>query len=270
MLFAPEQLGGRNCQKRIADPERAFSHRQSARRQPRLSGTHARLPNLSAPRSGAPSGCQQLYSAHRLFHGRHTHPELLRHLYSRRAGWRRSGGRFQRLGHAKAKRGAGPGSRRPEKSGFAGYFSERLLSFDLAPYRRPGFDLRGHHARRKLDASPENQFVRHSRHTDWLRGGSRHDLCLLRLCRPHGCRDWRKRHGDRPAALLLSPALHRSEEHTSELQSRLHLVCRLLLEKKKITTHTTSVRSFTVQGSASLLRNRMEPPAWSRRRSEWY
>src|SRR5687768_18184364 len=33
----------------------------------------------------------------------------------------------------------------------------------------------------------------------------------------------------------------RSEEHTSELQSRLHLVCRLLLEKKKkkkkITTH---------------------------------
>src|SRR2546422_7318403 len=28
-------------------------------------------------------------------------------------------------------------------------------------------------------------------------------------------------------------ALVRSEEHTSELQSRLHLVCRLLLEKKK-------------------------------------
>src|SRR2546422_10878879 len=30
----------------------------------------------------------------------------------------------------------------------------------------------------------------------------------------------------------------RSEEHTSELQSRLHLVCRLLLEKKKPLTHT--------------------------------
>src|SRR2546429_1785277 len=28
-------------------------------------------------------------------------------------------------------------------------------------------------------------------------------------------------------------SIHRSEEHTSELQSRLHLVCRLLLEKKK-------------------------------------
>src|SRR2546429_1777741 len=31
----------------------------------------------------------------------------------------------------------------------------------------------------------------------------------------------------------------RSEEHTSELQSRLHLVCRLLLEKKKIKTWRT-------------------------------
>src|SRR5260370_10622907 len=30
-----------------------------------------------------------------------------------------------------------------------------------------------------------------------------------------------------------SPALWRSEEHTSELQSHLNLVCRLLLEKKK-------------------------------------
>src|SRR4030043_1614093 len=29
------------------------------------------------------------------------------------------------------------------------------------------------------------------------------------------------------------PSVSRSEEHTSELQSRLHLVCRLLLEKKK-------------------------------------
>src|SRR2546422_7346180 len=35
----------------------------------------------------------------------------------------------------------------------------------------------------------------------------------------------------------------RSEEHTSELQSRLHLVCRLLLEKKKTKKRqTTAVR----------------------------
>src|SRR5687768_18406385 len=36
--------------------------------------------------------------------------------------------------------------------------------------------------------------------------------------------------------------VYRSEEHTSELQSRLHLVCRLLLEKKKkhsITVHNS-------------------------------
>src|SRR3989449_6303138 len=35
---------------------------------------------------------------------------------------------------------------------------------------------------------------------------------------------------------LLQLAKSRSEEHTSELQSRLHLVCRLLLEKKKNNT----------------------------------
>src|SRR2546422_4646221 len=34
-------------------------------------------------------------------------------------------------------------------------------------------------------------------------------------------------------AVLAPMAGFRSEEHTSELQSRLHLVCRLLLEKKK-------------------------------------
>src|SRR3712207_8315641 len=32
----------------------------------------------------------------------------------------------------------------------------------------------------------------------------------------------------------VADVLHRSEEHTSELQSRQYLVCRLLLEKKKI------------------------------------
>src|SRR2546422_1796346 len=36
-----------------------------------------------------------------------------------------------------------------------------------------------------------------------------------------------------PSRLYQNPRNKRSEEHTSELQSRLHLVCRLLLEKKK-------------------------------------
>src|SRR5690348_17569456 len=40
----------------------------------------------------------------------------------------------------------------------------------------------------------------------------------------------------------------RSEEHTSELQSPVHLVCRLLLEKKKKTkNHNTSEKSHACQ-----------------------
>src|SRR2546429_5180379 len=46
----------------------------------------------------------------------------------------------------------------------------------------------------------------------------------------------------------------RSEEHTSELQSRLHLVCRLLLEKKK-TNHGTS---YTGRTNSSCLRFRRQ------------
>src|SRR2546429_909940 len=37
--------------------------------------------------------------------------------------------------------------------------------------------------------------------------------------------------------------MRRSEEHTSELQSRLHLVCRLLLEKKKTNIINSPIRS---------------------------
>src|SRR3712207_6947803 len=46
-------------------------------------------------------------------------------------------------------------------------------------------------------------------------GGIRTQSCLSACCSPYECRTWR------------------SEEHTSELQSRQYLVCRLLLEKKK-------------------------------------
>src|SRR2546422_7035464 len=52
------------------------------------------------------------------------------------------------------------------------------------------------------------------------------------------------KHGENDAAMASLRRAHeldpknfeatRSEEHTSELQSRLHLVCRLLLEKKKM------------------------------------
>src|SRR5687768_17787651 len=53
------------------------------------------------------------------------------------------------------------------------------------------------------------------------RGGRRHAL-------PRRDRRARSTHAGEAAARAA-----RSEEHTSELQSRLHLVCRLLLEKKK-------------------------------------
>src|SRR2546422_6565026 len=39
--------------------------------------------------------------------------------------------------------------------------------------------------------------------------------------------------GEPPLEHFFNGLARRSEEHTSELQSRLHLVCRLLLEKKK-------------------------------------
>src|SRR5260370_22568218 len=56
------------------------------------------------------------------------------------------------------------------------------------------------------------------------------------------------RHGVDPECLLFpggNPKI-RSEEHTSELQSHLNLVCRLLLEKKKIMISKTSRWSHEV------------------------
>src|SRR5258708_18100854 len=59
----------------------------------------------------------------------------------------------------------------------------------------------------------------------------------------------RERQGERRIAVALGelarkqrPAVRRSEEHTSELQSPDHLVCRLLLEKKKKNNAENSVR----------------------------
>src|SRR5256884_3919995 len=53
-----------------------------------------------------------------------------------------------------------------------------------------------------------------------------------------GCSTSCKRATSRSKAIRCVCRWTRSEEHTSELQSRLHLVCRLLLEKKK-KNHTT-------------------------------
>src|SRR2546422_6371188 len=57
-----------------------------------------------------------------------------------------------------------------------------------------------------------------------------------------------------PAASTTASSTPRSEEHTSELQSRLHLVCRLLLEKKKNFIHNL----HTKKNSYISLKGRIE------------
>src|SRR2546429_6172452 len=65
---------------------------------------------------------------------------------------------------------------------------------------------------------------------------------LFRSCRGsahlHAIFDRRQEGGSSPRIL------GRSEEHTSELQSRLHLVCRLLLEKKNSTLVIPYIRTI--------------------------
>src|SRR5256884_1315232 len=53
---------------------------------------------------------------------------------------------------------------------------------------------------------------------------NQHDACVRKNRRRAGL--------DHPGVKLAGTLCQRSEEHTSELQSRLHLVCRPLLEKK--------------------------------------
>src|SRR3989440_4569454 len=59
-------------------------------------------------------------------------------------------------------------------------------------------------------------------------------------------RHWWSRAGSSAASTW-----RRSEEHTSELQSRSDLVCRLLLEKKKMARACISVLAWTLQGVLS-------------------
>src|SRR2546422_5718576 len=62
--------------------------------------------------------------------------------------------------------------------------------------------------------------------------------------RPRPCGPRRSRSATRRTSSP-SRGSTRSEEHTSELQSRLHLVCRLLLEKKKKETYETEPNAPT-------------------------
>src|SRR2546422_1222578 len=56
---------------------------------------------------------------------------------------------------------------------------------------------------------------------------------------------------------LFRVVFFRSEEHTSELQSRLHLVCRLLLEKKK---KITLIRASNSRWAATSTSTQTTPP----------
>src|SRR5690625_6162235 len=95
----------------------------------------------------------------------------------------------------------------------------------LAP-RLPGLAVLHHRGRRsgRRYAIPINVFVRGERYlfaltygpgTDWLKNVQTAGRCTI---------------------------THRSEEHTSELQSRCHIVCRRLLEKNNDTTSNKSTR----------------------------
>src|SRR2546422_8517333 len=54
---------------------------------------------------------------------------------------------------------------------------------------------------------------------------------------PSSCSSADRRAGSQITQPAWTSSTTRSEEHTSELQSRLHLVCRLLLEKKNRNRH---------------------------------
>src|SRR5437870_7953092 len=64
---------------------------------------------------------------------------------------------------------------------------------------------------------------------------------------PHRRRAGSRAHPARRADRRAHGRALRSEEHTSELQSRGHLVCRLLLEKKKNSSHLTILSSHTIR-----------------------
>src|SRR2546422_6677758 len=86
--------------------------------------------------------------------------------------------------------------------------------------------LRARRARRPFFRRPSSAESRRGLRPPQVASGSRGRVGLLLQTASwlRRAKDWHS-----PA---FSPPLPRSEEHTSELQSRLHLVCRLLLEKK--------------------------------------
>src|SRR5438876_8211124 len=71
-------------------------------------------------------------------------------------------------------------------------------------------------------------------------------ICPFVASNPLSCRD-----AELTCDHFALTVLPRSEEHTSELQSPVHLVCRLLLEKKK-RCHMYSFSNLTIERSSSV------------------
>src|SRR2546422_4000271 len=103
---------------------------------------------------------------------------------------------------------------------------------------------------KRCAAPSRSRWLDGSRASRWRNGSGTRAPCSTRATISIRCR------GRRCSAISPSGkgiASSRSEEHTSELQSRLHLVCRLLLEKKKktdkiiinSTTHTHNDRFYS-------------------------
>src|SRR5688500_20342695 len=84
-------------------------------------------------------------------------------------------------------------------------------------------------------------FYCYSDHRDLHSFPTRRSSDLDALPRAPACRS------TAPPSAPQSPGAPRSEEHTSELQSPCNLVCRLLLEKKKIIINKKALKDMTVQ-----------------------
>src|SRR3712207_6857476 len=83
-------------------------------------------------------------------------------------------------------------------------------------------------------------FRSHNRHRQHLPGCvtlSTHTLVMMKdLSMEQGPAHVLVVDDEEPIRITMRDLLRRSEEHTSELQSRQYLVCRLLLEKNKLST----------------------------------
>src|SRR2546422_5761557 len=120
-----------------------------------------------------------------------------------------------------------------------------VLPLDASSSRLPGNSPRARPSRRMKSAGLSLTLPPGFNHSHFSRTVSRSDSRTESIgvfpTSAHNSGSVKVFLSDRPAVRLsvavkdLLPS--RSEEHTSELQSRLHLVCRLLLEKKKQLQH---------------------------------